>query len=82
MFCIKVYVNLIGFLLEKGESALKAYQKALEIDPNHKLSIVNYGRQLKMMGNYKEAEVMYRRFVSNAFNVCLFIGSLKRGFFR
>ena len=46
-----------------GNSSLKAYERAIEIDPKHKLSLVNYGRQLKMMERYHEAESVYRRCV-------------------
>ena len=50
-----------NFLLGKGDAAVKAYETAIELQPSHKVSIVNLGRQLKALGKFKDAEKVYRK---------------------
>ena len=61
----------------KGDLSLRAYERSIEIDPKHRVSHVNYGRQLKIMERHQEAEVAYRRYLFTAYlYTCLHIFAL------
>eukprot|EP00794_Sanderia_malayensis_P020407 gene20407-22420_t len=52
-----VFLGKIG----KHLDSVNAYRRSIELQPAHKIALVNLGRQLKLMGRYQEAEGFYRR---------------------
>ena len=69
-----MYIDILGegfehcslhfnVVLGDVEGSLHAYEKAIELQPLQKLFLVNYGRQLKAVKRYEDAENVYRRCV-------------------
>ena len=47
--------------LQRYEGAIELYKKALQVDPNHFLSLHNMGRALHMLGRFDEAVDFYEK---------------------
>ncbi len=58
MYLVVFYFIPLGLPAE----ALKNYNTALQLNPNHTVALVNMGRQLRAAGNIREAEQAYKRF--------------------
>ncbi len=67
--CLHLIGNMEEFfsffisLLGRTDLAVKQYLKAIEIQPNHTVALVNAARTLRSMKHMKKAETLYKRYV-------------------
>jgi tetratricopeptide (TPR) repeat protein len=54
---------ILHFALGRTDLAVKQYLKAIEIEPNHTVALVNAARTLRSMKHMKKAETLYKRYV-------------------
>ncbi|CAN7937705.1 unnamed protein product, partial [Ixodes hexagonus] len=53
--------NELGLALCRVEEAVRQYQRALELQPNHTVALLNAARSLRSMKLNREAESLYKR---------------------
>ncbi len=75
--CLHFIVNMEEFfsffilLSGRTDLAVKQYLKAIEIQPNHTVALVNAARTLRSMKHMKKAETLYKRYVLATHNAIL-----------
>ena len=70
------YINFV--YLEDNETALEYFNRAAEINPNYTDAVYNKGRVLEQMGQYRQAEEIYKDILAKKPNYQLAVDGMNR----